>query len=128
MKYFLNLARKIQWMAPYIFESDFVVTSNGRTVYEIVSLGVRLIVIGQNSREGNHTFAAIHPGIKYLGIASEVSDVEIQENLLEMINNFELRKRMNEQLQKEANEIRKGIRRVINLIMKKYEDWQEVYK
>jgi len=128
MKYFLNLARKIQWMAPYIFESDFVVTSNGRTVYEIVSLGVPLIVIGQNSREGNHTFAAIHPGIKYLGIASEVSDVEIQENLLEMINNFELRKRMNEQLQKEANEIRKGIRRVINLIMKKYEDWQEVYK
>jgi len=128
MYQFIRVLKDIQWIAPYIYDADIAIISNGRMVYEVVSMAIPLIVIGQNYRETLHTFSAIHPAIKYLGISSEISDEQIESAIIKMLTNFKLRMEINQQLQKEAKSIREGNKRVISLIIQKYEEFLEEKK
>ncbi len=121
----IKVVTDVTWMAPYIFEADIAIIANGRMVYEVVALGTPLIVIGQNIREAGHTFAAVHPAIRYLGIASEVSDQCIINTIIKLVENYSLRQQLNKELQEVAKEIRKGLYRVSRLILDKYEDWKD---
>jgi spore coat polysaccharide biosynthesis predicted glycosyltransferase SpsG len=44
-------------MSTIMGNSQFAITSNGRTVYELAHLNVPAIVVPQHEREGTHSFA-----------------------------------------------------------------------
>ena len=120
--YRIEVNKNIKIMAKHIVNSDVAVTSNGRTVYEIASLGVPCISISQNEREMRHLFSYICSGIKNLGIESNVTEETIASTLKEIINDYDLRKNMSKSMA-EFNLI-KGTDRVIKLIFDKY--WETV--
>lgn len=115
--YSIVVIKDVKLMAPLIREADLVISSNGRTVYEVASMAVPLIVISQNSREATHLFSKVCNGIVNLGIASELDVDVIKAALEDVIGNEEKRKRMHMELLEYAGEIRKGVNRVIKIIL-----------
>ena len=101
-------------------EADIVITSNGRTVFEIASLGVPSISISQNERETHHTFAQQAEGVIYLGLSDENTENKLFEVLEDLIRNSAQRKRMNLSLSK--YDLLNGIKRVIRIIFDKFEE------
>lgn len=114
----VDIAENVKMMSKELYYSDIVITSNGRTIYEAASIGTPCISISQNEREVRHLFAHNSRGIKNLGIAYTVSVEDIAHAVDELIENFDLRKKMNENLLK--FNLRKGRERVLNLIFEKY--------
>jgi len=112
----------VKIMAKHISKADIVITSNGRTIYEVAAMKVPCISISQNEREARHLFAHFSKGVKNIGIAYNINEDEIASAILELIQNFELRKKMYEQLKK-VN-LLKGTDRVLKLISEKYEEWK----
>ncbi len=120
--YEIIINKNIRIMAKHILNSDIAITSNGRTVYEISSMGVPCISISQNEREMRHLFSHICKGIKNLGIESNVTEDDIASTLAEIMEDYDLRKQMSKSMA-EFN-LRKGTDRVIRLIFDKY--WENV--
>ena len=54
--FLIELNENIDFLSKIFHESDFAITSNGRTVFELGSLHVPMIVIPVNEREKRHTF------------------------------------------------------------------------
>ena len=117
--YCIDVKKNVQMMAKEIFDADIVVTSNGRTIYEAASLGVPIISISQNERELKHLFTYTSGGVLHLGIACNVTIEKIATSLKKLIMDFELRKKMSNNLKK--FDLKKGIERVINLIFTEFE-------
>ena len=102
---------------------DLAVTSQGRTVYELASMGVPSVVLAQNEREAEHVFAGIQNGFINLGIGSETDEITIMQTLGWLIRTPNVRKEMrNLELSKEFS---KGHERVIHLILNDLDDTQE---
>ncbi len=119
--YEIEINKNIKIMSKHIVNADVAVTSNGRTVYEIASLGVPCISISQNEREMSHLFSYICSGIKNLGIESNVTEETIATMLKEIIADYDLRKNMSKSMA-EFN-LKKGTDRVMRLIFDKY--WEK---
>lgn len=114
----IELKENINMMARYMAASDLVITSNGRTLYEVASLGIPCISISQNEREVRHLFPQICKGIKNLGIAFNVSEDAIASALKRVIDDYHLRQEMSESMLK--FDFKKGIDRTLRLIFDKY--------
>ena len=72
-------------------KADIAFSSQGRTTFELASMGVPTIVMAQNEREQLHTFAQMDNGFINLGLGSEVSDEDIASTLqLQRLLNGEL--------------------------------------
>ena len=118
----ISINKNIKIMAKHILNSDIAITSNGRTVYEISSMGVPCISISQNEREMRHLFSHICKGIRNLGIESNVTEDDIASTLAEIMEDYDLRKQMSKSMAEFY--LRKGTDRVIRLIFDKY--WEKV--
>ena len=94
---------------------DLAITSQGRTVYELASMGVPAIVLAQNEREAKHVFAGIQNGFINLGIGSEADDATVVSTIEWLMSTPNVRREMRRlQLQKDFS---KGHERVIRLIL-----------
>jgi len=60
----------------YMARADVAITSAGRTVFELASLGVPMVVVPQNDRESQHVFALESPGVVALPQAGELAKLE----------------------------------------------------
>lgn len=94
---------------------DLAVTSQGRTVYELASMGVPAVVLAQNEREAEHVFAGIQNGFINLGLGSQTDAVTIISTIRWLITTPNVRREMRKlQLTKDFS---KGHERVIRLIL-----------
>jgi len=123
LEFNLTLKQNVKNISKYMYEADIIFTSAGRTIYEIVSIGTPTIVLAQNERELLHTFANGKNGIINLGLGYKISNEIIKENLIKLINDFDLRKKLNQGMLK--NDLTRGIKNVINLILNEYEEFQQ---
>ena len=99
---------------------DLAITSQGRTVYELASMGVPAIVMAQNDREAKHVFAGIQNGFINLGIGREQDDSTIISTIKWLIMTPNVRSEMRRlQLLKDFS---KGHERVIHLILNDLDD------
>lgn len=98
----------------YMARADVAVTSAGRTVFELASLGVPTVVVPQNDRECQHAFALGSPGVVALPRASELEDLEFQGAVHEVIASELLRSKLSAALL--AADIRGGIDRALDVI------------
>lgn len=121
--YDISLHCAVSNMPKLIQSADIALTSNGRTIYELASMGVPTISIAQNNRETLHLFARYHKGIKYLGMAQTITDEHLLYELLRVINNPRERQQMYESQYNISKEIRTGLDKIISEIMSKYGVW-----
>lgn len=105
----------IKNISSFMEQSDIAITSQGRTVYELASIGVPSIVLAQNERELKHEFACENNGFINLGLGKNVSEEQIKIKLNELIQNFEQRKEMNRKML--SKDLKSGISREIKAIL-----------
>lgn len=115
----IELLQDIRYISKYMYEADIAITSAGRTVYELASIGTPTIVLAQNNRELRHTFACADNGIINLGLGYEVANDEIIEAILRLINDYGLRLKCSQLMLN--NDLKSGVTRVINLIFNEYD-------
>ncbi len=107
--------RDVKRVSSYMSRMDLAVTSQGRTVYELASMGVPAIVLAQNDREAKHVFAGIQNGFINLGIGSEADDETVVSTIGWLLATPNVRREMRKlQMQKDFS---KGHERVIKLIL-----------
>lgn len=107
--------KDVKRVSSYMGRMDLAVTSQGRTVYELASMGVPAIVLAQNDREAKHVFAGIQNGFINLGVGNETDDETIISTIGWLIATPNVRREMRRlQLQKDFS---KGHERVIKLIL-----------
>lgn len=107
--------KDVKRVSSYMSKMDLAITSQGRTVYELASMGVPAIVLAQNDREAKHVFAGIQNGFINLGIGSQIDDETVVSTISWLISTPNVRREMRKlQLQKDFS---KGHERVIKLIM-----------
>ncbi len=110
----------VKRVSGYMSRMDLAVTSQGRTVYELASMGVPSVVLAQNEREAEHVFAGIQNGFINLGLGKNTDDATIISTIGWLIKTPEVRKEMRKlELSKEFS---KGHERVIRLILDDPED------
>ena len=118
--YIHNDAKRV---SSFMTKADLAVTSQGRTVYELASMGVPAVVLAQNEREAEHVFAGIQNGFINLGLGSKQDDNTIISTIEWLMKTPEVRKEMRRlQLSKDFS---KGQNRVISLILNDSDDEEE---
>jgi len=93
--FIIKLEENSSIMAKHILDSDFVFSSNGRTVFEIASLKTPFITISANPREEKHVFSRLSGGGIHLGLYSQVTDEKIKNAIKQMLNPSVRRKFIN---------------------------------
>ncbi len=115
--------RHVRRMSELIYRADLAVTSAGRTVLEVASIGVPCVVLAQNSREMHHLHARSEYGIINLGLGRMLKVSEIAETLREVIEDYALRQSMQERML--AVDIRGGCSRMLDVIFSRYRAFEE---
>ena len=99
----------------YMKQADLCITSQGRTVFELASMGVPAIVLAQNEREAEHVFAGMGNGFINLGIGEKTDSLTIIKTIQYLADMPKVRWEMrNLQLSKKFE---KGQERVIKIIL-----------
>ena len=96
-------------------EADLALIGQGRTIFEVASMGVPSVVLAQNEREATHGFASMEHGFLNLGLGKAVSQEVIENTLNWLIHTPEVRRSMHQLMLK--SKLRSGIQRVKNLIV-----------
>lgn len=111
----IKVQKNVKNVSYYMAQADLAFTSQGRTVYELASLGIPSIVMSQNEREKLHTFAYMENGFVNLGLGQAVDIDTIEHTLDWLINTPYLRQQMRELMLK--TNLRNGIKNEINIIL-----------
>lgn len=102
-------------VSDHMRKADLAISSQGRTTFELASMGVPTIVLAQNKREQLHTFAQMDNGFINLGLGGEVSDEDIAAAVEWIISSKSIRSEMHRLML--ANDLKSGIRRVKRIIL-----------
>ncbi|CAM2760992.1 glycosyltransferase [Hathewaya histolytica] len=105
-------------MSEYMYNADLVITSGGRTMYEVVSLKTPCLVLCQNERELTHVFGHSGNGIINLGMGKYITDGMLRNNLNEVIKDFSLRKEMKERMK--SIDLTNGFKNIFDLAKEEY--------
>jgi spore coat polysaccharide biosynthesis predicted glycosyltransferase SpsG len=105
-------------MSEYMYNADLVITSGGRTMYEVVSLKTPCLVLCQNERELTHIFGHSGNGVINLGMGKYITDSMLSNNLNEVITDFNLRKEMKERM--ESIDLTNGFKNIFDLAKEEY--------
>ena len=111
----IRVMKDVVRVSDYMREADMAISSQGRTTFELASLGVPTIVLAQNDRERVHRFAQMDNGFINLGLGSEVSDADIASTLEWLIGAVSVRREMRRLMLE--NDLKSGIKRVKRIIL-----------
>ena len=89
--------RDVRDMAALMGCADLAITSAGRTVTELMSLGVPTIALCQNTRELTHTHASGHYGVLNLGLGEHVTVAGLRHHIDAMLD-VGIRRMMHERM------------------------------
>lgn len=86
-----KIMRSVSNMALTMREADLALTSAGRTVTELMTLGIPVLALCQNVRELRHTHASSPYGVINLGLGEHVSVTALSSHISMLITNHQLR-------------------------------------
>jgi len=89
-----EILRSVSNMPLVIQKADLALTSAGRTVTELMVLGVPTLVMCQNPRELRHTHASSPFGVINLGLGEYVETETLSQHISMLVNDSALRKDM----------------------------------
>ncbi|MGP1586911.1 MAG: cytidylyltransferase domain-containing protein [Treponemataceae bacterium] len=110
----------VPMVTKYMQNADLAITSQGRTIYELASLGIPAIVLSQNERELTHNFANMKHGFLNLGLGCNVDSNTIFSTFSWLIETPAVRKNMRELML--SCELKSGLERVKKIILGEYDD------
>lgn len=113
------VVQDVKRMSQIFGQADIAFTSQGRTVYELATMGIPSIVMAQNEREMKHTFAQMRNGFLNLGLGEDVTDETIERTVKWLIETPQIREEMRTLMLK--HDLRTGVDRVVELILKENE-------
>lgn len=109
------VVQNVNYVSEYIEKADIAITSQGRTVYEIASLGVPGIVLAQNERELTHSFAQMKNGFFNLGLGADVKDQTLLKTFELLVESDLLRSEMRNAML--SHDFTGGVKKEIQLII-----------
>ena len=115
--YDIKIIEKVDLLSKHLIDCDFVITANGRTVFEIASLNIPIISLSVNKREQQHNFVRKFDVGYHLDFSKNI-DNELK-NCIKNMMNFSVRNKKINNLKKEN--LQKGNDRVISKIMSEFE-------
>ncbi|HEX2677075.1 MAG TPA: hypothetical protein VHM19_10560, partial [Polyangiales bacterium] len=86
--------RSVQNMALLTREADLAITAAGRTVTELMTMGVPIVAMCQNLEELRHTHASSPFGVMNLGLGQHVEPATLAQHLQMLIDDRALREDM----------------------------------
>ena len=92
----LKVLSNVKNMPAVMEKADIALSSAGRTITELASLGIPTICMAQNDKELTHTHVATQNGVLMLGLGKLVSVDSLAAHLIELVNNDELRFKLHE--------------------------------
>ena len=104
----------------HMHQADLAITSAGRTVFELASLGVPMMVYAQNDRETKHPFAIESHGTVYMGGIDHADYHAFEKTASELLASRLLRTRMHQSLLGENP--RGGIEQVLAILQRHLEN------
>lgn len=110
----VKIVQDVKFISNYINSSDLVISSAGRTTFEIASLHKPAIILCQNKREITHAFCYEKNGFLNLGLGTETSLETIVTSLKTIIENQDYRFNMHNLMKKTF--LMKGKKNVMSLI------------
>jgi CMP-N-acetylneuraminic acid synthetase/spore coat polysaccharide biosynthesis predicted glycosyltransferase SpsG len=90
----LKVLSNIKNMPAVMENADVALSSAGRTITELSSLGIPTICMAQNSKELTHTHTTPANGVIMLGLGKLVSVETLGAHLTELMENTELREKL----------------------------------
>jgi CMP-N-acetylneuraminic acid synthetase/spore coat polysaccharide biosynthesis predicted glycosyltransferase SpsG len=87
----LRVLSNVKNMPAVMEDADIALSSAGRTITELSSLGIPTICMAQNAKELTHTHTTPTNGVLMLGLGALVSTETLAAHLTELINNDDLR-------------------------------------
>jgi len=114
----ITLNENVDFLSKIFHESDFAITSNGRTVFELGSLHIPMIVIPVNNREKKHTFVKKYNVGYIIPLDTNLSSQKFLTSFKKMCNYSE-RKKLQNNLRK--INLLNGVDRVVSTINVSYE-------
>ena len=111
----IKVVNNVSNISEYIANADLAFTSQGRTVYELASLGVPSIVLAQNNRELLHTFAQMSNGFINLGLGKEVTETTMKNTAEWLIETPAVRYNMRKLMLEK--DLKNGLNKEIKLIL-----------
>jgi spore coat polysaccharide biosynthesis predicted glycosyltransferase SpsG len=90
----VRLLQNVGNMATLMKEAQLALTSAGRTVTELMAMGVPTITMCQNNREMRHNHASSTFGVVNLGFGVSITDEVLAEHIKMFIEDVSLRKDM----------------------------------
>lgn len=84
----------VSYMAGEMAKADLAFSSAGRTITELMYLGIPTLCICQNERELTHTHASQQYGVHNIGLGSLVDNKTIENNIRFLIESPQFRKNM----------------------------------
>lgn len=115
----VRVRRDVGNIARHMWDADLVVTSAGRTVYEVAATGTPIVVLAQNAREATHAHLSAKHGVQYLGLGALVSDDAILSAVSGLLESRELRAELGRRLSRsvDAHGLARVVRRLEQLIV-----------
>lgn len=107
--------RDVARVSDYMRKADLAFSSQGRTTFELASMGVPAIILAQNQREQLHRFAQMDNGFINLGLGSEVSDGDIEASFRWLLGAASIRREMHRLMLE--NDLKSGLERVKKIIL-----------
>jgi spore coat polysaccharide biosynthesis predicted glycosyltransferase SpsG/CTP:molybdopterin cytidylyltransferase MocA len=90
----VNLLKNVSNMAVLMKEADLALTSAGRTVTELMTVGVPTITMCQNNKEMRHNHSSSTFGVVNLGLGKSISPEVLSDHIKMFINDVSLRRDM----------------------------------
>lgn len=90
----LRVLSNIKNMPAVMETADLAISSAGRTITELSSLGIPTICMAQNAKELTHTHTTPSNGVLMLGMGKLVSVETLGAHIQELIDNTDLRQRL----------------------------------
>ncbi len=116
--YDIHIIEKVELLSKHMINCDYVITANGRTVFEVASLGIPLISLSVNKRERQHNFVVNKKVGYHIDFTRKESDLILKKCIRQM-EKTENREKFILNLQKQS--LREGIDKVTSIILTKYE-------
>jgi len=115
--YKINFTKRANMLSKHLVDCDFVITSNGRTIFEVASLEIPIISLSVNKREKQHNFVKESCVGYNIDFIKKSSEIVLKRNIESMMR-ISTRRKFMKNLHKE--DLLKGIDRVTAKIMSEY--------
>lgn len=110
-----DVLQDVKLITRYMGKADLAISSQGRTMLELVVMGVPTILMAQNEREAIHEFGSLRNGFLNLGLGRIVQAATIYETVQWLIHCPQIRKSMRDEML--AKDLTHGIGRVKQIIL-----------